>query len=356
MDSNKTDRKRIALIGYKFCYGGLEKAMSNISFLLESSDIDVFTIVLDDEVCYPYGWTLINLGKNKKISKYLQLKRILRKNQVDYVIDFRYRLNPLMELLFLLFIYRKFKLIYTVHSSNLEAYFTKSMTIANFIISQVYKVIAVSEGISDLIKKNYKITNLSTIYNFVDIEDTKEEFINTLPYQYIIGVGRLEKMKQFDKLIEAYSKTNLNENNIHLVILGDGEEKEALNKLISHLKIEKYVHLLGFVSQPYFYIEKALYLVLSSKYEGFGMVLLESLLVRTPVVSFDCKVGPNEIVIDKKNGILVPDQDFNMLILSMNKMYEDAEFYEYCKKNARKSVLKFSKLEVVKQWLQLLKI
>lgn len=345
---------KVAIIGYQFCNGGLEKVMSNVSILLDNSDIEVYTIVLEDKICYEYGGKLINLGKHKKISKYLKLNKILRTSQFDYIIDFRYRLNPMMEIVFISFLYRNLKVIYTIHSAKLEAYFTSVNWVAQYIISKVHQIVAVSNGISKLIAQRYKIKEVQTIYNFSSSTEKSNE--NKLPYDYIIAAGRLDEMKQFDQLIESYSKTSLPSENIHLVILGEGIEKEKLMALSKKMKIEQYVHLLGFIKRPSIYYENAKFLVLSSRYEGFGMVLLEALALGTPVISFDCEVGPNEIIRNNKNGILVPDQDFNALTLAIDRMYSDKELYLYCKKNAKSSVNNFTEEVIKKQWLCLLKM
>lgn len=347
---------KVAIIGYKFCYGGLEKVMSNVSVLLENDIDELVTIVLDNDICYKNGGQLINLGKESKINKYLKLNKILKKHQFDYVLDFRYRLNPWMELLFIFYFYRRTKVIYTVHSSNIEAYFTKINWVAKLILSRVYKVVSVSEGITELLEKKYEITNLKTIYNFIDIKNNSFDLEEIIPYEYIIAVGRLDEIKQFDRLIEAYFNSVLISKNIHLVILGDGTEKEKLINLVNNLGIGDYVHLKGFIKNPYPYIKNAKFLTLSSQYEGFGMVLLEALFCGTPVISFDCKVGPNEIIQNNKNGILVTNQDFNELTLAIEKLYLDKELHSNCKEFAKESVEKFSKDTIKKDWLSLLKI
>ena len=81
---------------------------------------------------------------------------------------------------------------------------------------------------------------------------------------------------------------------------------------------------------------------------------MESLNSGTPVVSFDCKSGPSDLVQNGKNGILVEDQNFEALTNAMNKMVNNKEFYETCKSNANASVEKFSSIEVIKSWENLI--
>ena len=111
---------------------------------------------------------------------------------------------------------------------------------------------------------------------------------------------------------------------------------------------------MGFKINPYIYIKSSEFLVLSSKIEGFPMVILESLALGTPVVSFNCKSGPSEIIEHNENGLLVKDQDFNDLTKSINKMYSDKKLYENCKKNSKSSIHKYSNYEVFKKWMGLI--
>jgi glycosyltransferase involved in cell wall biosynthesis len=90
-----------------------------------------------------------------------------------------------------------------------------------------------------------------------------------------------------------------------LVILGEGKERRNLENLSRELLIEDRVILYGYVNNPYKFMRNAEIFVLSSKLEGFPNVLLEAMAVGVPVVSFDCPTGPNEIITNRENGILV---------------------------------------------------
>ena len=140
-----------------------------------------------------------------------------------------------------------------------------------------------------------------------------------------------------------------------MVILGTGKEHANLEKKISDFNLQAVIHLLGFKENVYDYISKAKFLVLSSQYEGFSMVILEALSLGIPVVSFDCEYGPRELIHNNSNGILVENQNFDELTRKLDIFVEDEIFYQNCKNNTISSVAKFQSSVIVNQWLQIFK-
>lgn len=354
----KQEKKpKIALVGYKLAQGGQERVFSNVSILLNDADCDVHIIVLEDAIEYPNGGALINLGLYSKFRKYIQLRNYLKNNDFDSVIDFRYRLNPFMELFFLHYIYASSNTIYTIHSSKLEVYFTKSRFVANQILKKVNTILSVSTAMNEKIKQVYQFEKGVVIANSISEETVVMNGTNTqLNFKYCIAAGRLVSMKQFDKLIETYVQSDLSTSDIHLVILGDGEEKERLQQQIKNTKKADYIHLLGFKENTFEFVKNAQFLILTSQYEGFPMVVLEALHLGTPVISFECETGPAEMIVDEFNGLLVENQNFDALKKAMNKMNNDKALYNFCKNNATTSIAPFSKKNIQKKWLTLLNI
>ena len=352
--ANQGKKTKIALVGYKLATGGLERVLSTVSELLHVSECQVHVIILEDEIEYSYEGILLNLGKYSKFEKYLKLKRYLKSNQFDYIIDFRHRINPWMELAYLYYIYAGFKTIYTVHTSVLFIHFTKKSWIAKQILKKAYKIVSVSTEMNEKIKRVYNFRKGLVIQNCLSIK--KDELLclgNQLPYKYSIAVGRFVAMKQFYQLIETYCNSNLASQQIHLVILGDGEEKSRLEELIENKNQKQFIHLLGFKNETYCYIKNAEFLVLTSEYEGFPMVILEALSLGTPVVSFDCETGPREMIVPEYNGLLVENQNFKALQKAMENMSQNLKLYETCKTNAKTSVTRFSAEVIQKKWLDL---
>jgi glycosyltransferase involved in cell wall biosynthesis len=343
---------KVAVIGYKLAEGGLERVFGTTTKMLHDAGIEVHTLVLEDKIDYEFGGKLVTFGNYSRFVKYFKLRSYLQKQQFDYVIDFRHRINPRMEWVFLNFIYRNLKFIYTIHSSKLETYLADNNWIAKQMIRKSYKIVAVSHFIKQKIESEFNAKLVEVIPNSVSIHTV----LNTekLPFNFIIAVGRLVSLKQFDQLIESYSNSVLPEKNIHLLILGTGEEQTLLENRIANLNLEDKVHLLGFKENVWDYISNAKFLVLSSQYEGFPMTILEALSLGIPVISFDCESGPNEMIINNHNGILVENQNFTELTHKMNIFVKDEILYQNCKHNAISSVAKFQSEVVVNQWLQAL--
>lgn len=352
---------KIALVGYTLNGGGLERVMATLSVYFSSQGIDVHTIVLTDDVQYPYGGTLVNIGKRKekhkgifgKLKLLLYLKTYLKEQQFDYVIDFRYRIKPLQEVIIANWVYSS-KTIYTIHSGKISTYIPENKALANLIFKKKYAVVCVSDAIRDKVKAKYHFNNLQRIYN--PIPEFQQDGIDFKPdFQYVIGMGRFDasNVKQLDKLAETYLQSELPQKNIHLVLLGDGERRKEIEQ---RFKNSEQIHFSGFQENPYAFLKNAMFLVLSSKYEGFPMSVVESLAAGTPVVAFDCVSGPNEIIMHAENGLLVKNQDFDDLRAKINLMAADSELHARCKQNAKASVKQFEIDKIGRQWLHLMKI
>jgi glycosyltransferase involved in cell wall biosynthesis len=357
---------KIALIGYRLSHGGAEKVMAILSQFFVKQGIEIHNIIVLDEVSYSYSGKLINLGKMKNTSNGLLnkwrrlvfLKKHLEKSNFDFVLDFRFRIKPIQELIIAKWIYKS-KSIFMVHSYLIDHYMPNWSFITRLMYGDCYKVVSITNESKELIERKHQLKNVVRIYNPIDIDDivAKANEVNELPYDYIIGVGQMEtNIKQFDKLIEAYSNSILPQVNIHLVLLGKGDRIVKLQKLANEKNIEDKVHFLGYQDNPFKFLSKARYFVLSSLNEGLPNVILESLACETPVIAFNCRSGPSEMIQDKENGLLVENQNIEKLTEAMNLFVEDESLYRYCKENAFESVQSFSVENIGIQWLDLMKI
>lgn len=129
----------------------------------------------------------------------------------------------------------------------------------------------------------------------------------------IIAVGRLNHQKGFDKLIDAFSLICDKHPLWRIDIFGQGELEKELNCQIINKGLEEKVTIHQPTKDIYREYLRSNFYVLSSKFEGFGLVLIEAMSCGLPVVAFNCPYGPNEIISDKKDGLLVQNGNINQL-------------------------------------------
>lgn len=132
----------------------------------------------------------------------------------------------------------------------------------------------------------------------------------------ILGVGELGPRKDFVTLVHAFARLRANQN-CRLVILGKGNQRDHLLSVANELGVAKDIDLPGFEPNPYPFMAHAAMLAMSSRWEGLGFVLIETLALGTPVVSTDCPSGPREILDGGRYGRLVPVGDAERLARAM---------------------------------------
>ena len=358
-------RLKIAIITSTLGGGGAQKSSANLSFVLSKLDYDVHIISILHQIDYEYQGKLLNLGKLKdqndsifgKIKRFRLFYNYLKSENFDYIIDSRARPTFFKQLLINKILYAHQKVIYVVHSYRLKNYIPKSRFLAKVLYKNAFQLVAVSQEIKKLIQLKYGFNQVSTIYNCL----SKSELVANqdtpkLPQKFILFFGRIDdQVKNISLLIDAYNQSKLAVNNTKLVILGEGPDTTYLKQKTVDLQLQHQIVFLPYCADPSSIIKRALFSVLSSRYEGFGMVLIESLSFGIPVVSVDCKSGPSEVINHKENGLLVDNHNPIALADAFNEFIENKKLYNHCKQQAKQSVEKFSDDIISKSWLNLLK-
>ena len=174
----------------------------------------------------------------------------------------------------------------------------------------------------------------------------------------IITVGRLDPVKGYDSLVEVASMTLTKFPSWQWDIYGDWKGNEAyyeeVLKLIEKKNLCKKVHLKGAVSDlAERYGNYGIY-VMTSKYEGLPMVLLEAKINKLPVISFDCSTGPAEIIEDGIDGYLIENQDLKEMEEKLEILMKSSELRKKMSDMADKNLYKFDKQLIIKQWISLI--
>lgn len=171
----------------------------------------------------------------------------------------------------------------------------------------------------------------------------------------VIAVGRLDYQKGFDRLIEAWELIQRTGKfaDWRLDIFGQGEWREMLQQMIDEKGLQDTVQIHRPTKQIGEEYVKSSLLVMSSHYEGFPMVMIEAMACGLPVVSFDYKCGPKDIIQHGINGLLVPDGNVKALAHAMMEVMTDESYRKMLSRNAKKVVNTYSEETVMKQWLRL---
>lgn len=226
------------------------------------------------------------------------------------------------------------------------------------------------------IKKYYKkldllmtLTEADTVGYIKEVPECKNKIVkvpNAVPTlehseivekkKQIIAAGRLVPQKGFDLLIKTAPKIIEKHPDWVIKIFGKGRDHEYLRDLIIENGVEKNVFLMGPSKKIEKEMQESEIYVLSSRYEGFGMVIVEAMDVRLPVVSFDCPEGPREIITNEKDGILVETENLDELANQINRLIEDRELRESLAVNAKQSVVRFSPANITTIWIENLDI
>lgn len=199
-------------------------------------------------------------------------------------------------------------------------------TLGRWVYPWADTIVAVSNGVGESVVKVFKLpeNQVKVIYNPIDQERILALGRETVQFPWrdelpvVISVGRLHKQKSFDDLLRAFAVLRVSRPS-HLVILGEGEERDYLVKLATNLGITEAVWMPGFVANPFAYVAKTNLFVLSSHWEGLGNVLIEALVLNIPVISTRCPSGPEEILENGRYGRLVPVGDVTALASAMEK-------------------------------------
>ncbi len=368
-------KKNIIIVISAMNMGGSQRVVSILSNHWSKKGYSVSVISTnsgDKSIHFKFNQNikLINLGNIPIFSsiKYLNylwklflLRRAIKHTQSDIVISFLTSINIATTLAT---IGLKSNLIICERSwtpfISINKYFFWFFRI---LFKRIKKVIVQTNDSKIWINKNFPQINIEVIPNPIDYplptdltKSVNPDSLIASHRKIILGSGRLHKYKQFDLLIKAFANIKNQHKEWDLVILGDGEERDNLNRTILDLGVNERVFLPGNVGNISKWYERADMFVLSSILEGFPNVLLESMSYGLPCISFDCNTGPREMIQNGINGILVNPQEKDSGIRNaMHKMITDNELRREFSNKSVKLREKFSVTNTMKMWDNILR-
>jgi len=235
----------------------------------------------------------------------------------------------------------------------------KYQGLKRYLIKKAYSdadaVIVVSRGEQDDLIQNFNIpaTKIVVLYNPLDRSKIRELSAENSGIHFempmVVSVGRLVYQKGFDILIRAFRKVR-DHTVAKLLIVGDGEKKEELISFANSLKLQDDVVFLGMQMNPFQFMRGAEVFCLASRYEGFGIVILEAMALGLPVVVTDCPSGPAEIVENGKYGLLVPPENVDALAGALTRILSDPNLMEEMSRLSLTRAQDFDLEKSIKQW------
>lgn len=221
-------------------------------------------------------------------------------------------------------------------------------------------IVAISNEMMDEIisfyPKNDKLFMLYNPQSFDKIENgskskdnlSKKE-LELLNDNYIIYVGRIEKIKGLEDLIYAYEKIK-NDINEKLYIVGMGNETENLKNLVDKFGLNEKILFLGNQSNPYIWMKNAKLFVTTTYGEGLPTTYIESMICGTPVISYDSPTGPKDILGMGKYGCLVKMGDKNSFAIQLRNLLQQKEKIELYKENMKEKLKEFKIKSITKKF------
>ena len=203
-----------------------------------------------------------------------------------------------------------------------------------------------------------ELSNVTVIPDPITIEVKSEKVKSEKCVNRVVTIGRYAYQKGYDLLLQAWAEISrirelVNGEEWTLDIFGQGDQTDY-RKLMVELGIDTdRCHLNGPVEDVVKVYQDSSIFVLSSRFEGFGMVLVEAMACGLPVVSFDCPAGPDEIITDGVDGLLVPSGDVHALAEKLMVLMSDENLRRRLGQQARQTAQRYDMATLADQWITL---
>ncbi len=326
-------RRSIAFFLKSLNAGGAERAALHLAAELAKCGHDVCFVLIDPAIVpagdlsalVPAGVEIVSLGCARARSAILPLARFLRRRCPDVLISFLPEPNCVAVLARTIGRVST-RLVITEHG----LLSTRGKLLYRCCARGADAIVAVSSGLAAEIARACRIpqARVNVIHNPVVTNDFDtlcsapvDETFFVSPVPVFLAVGRLVPEKDYEGLLKAFSLL-LGRRQARLAFVGDGPLRSRLPQAAEELGVREHVAFFGFQTNPWRFMRRAAALLVSSRHEGFGSVLVEGMAAGVPVVSTNCPYGPAEILEHGRYGLLVPVGDPGAMAQAMERVLE----------------------------------
>lgn len=180
------------------------------------------------------------------------------------------------------------------------------------------------------------------------------ESVCALSEKKVIAIGRLSYQKAFDEMIKIFKIFSLENDDWNLEIFGEGEDKSELENLILISGLKDRIKIRNFSSDIKNIYLNASGLLLTSRYEGLPMVLLEAQSFGLPIISYDCETGPRDVIIDGRNGFLIEMNNKQAFVNALSLITQNNTLRKTMGINAKKDSMRFCEDNIFQKWIDLI--
>jgi glycosyltransferase involved in cell wall biosynthesis len=356
-----------------YLHGGIEKVISSkANYFADYLDYEVYIVTseqkgfepiyklspkikkVDLEINYYRKLSYFNFRNFSKIpTHFFKWKKAISIINPDVIIT----CNDSFDFYWMPFFFKKIKKIREFHSSrffkdkqknNLPIFKKIILKINDYIESKYDRIIILNRDE----KQFYHSTNTVVIPNAIPLSEIKSKLT---PFK-AIAAGRIAAVKNFEDLIKIWKLVVEKDKKSILDIYGNGELEyvETLNKLIIDLNLENNVFIKQATSNLFLTMADYSLFLMTSHSECFPMVLLESLSVGLPIVSFDCPFGPRNIITEDEDGFLIENKNLEKFADKVIELFQNPEYIKELGNNAKKNIEKYSEKEIFENYILVL--
>jgi glycosyltransferase involved in cell wall biosynthesis len=369
--------------------GGSERVVHLLSSRLCDEGGGVRIICLEKDIFYnlPKEVDLLYLKTNRPYFilslKFIELfyfavklRRIIRKKKINIIQSHLFRANYVNILAKILGGGHKAQVVNTVAVGSKYNNKTVKGALNLFLIKTLYphmdRVIFKSKAMACDFKKhfpfNFKHTIINNPCNLKMIKQLSKKRDNNLSLKVnsdtIIAVGRFEKHKHYELLVEVFNSLLKDFPKLNLLVFGDGPERKKIHRLVKEFNITEKVKLPGKIKNPFYFMARAGLYVSCSESEGFPNALIEAMACSLPVVSSDCLSGPREILAPEtdpmkrletgfecaKYGVLFAVNDKKALTQAISELLNNHDLYVQYKKKSKQRAFNYNVNTIIEQY------